>query len=43
MANTDVQEEASLLTFYHAIEKGAYLGTLAEPAVNASDRDEELY
>ena len=40
---TEMQEKASLIAFYYAIEKGANLGTLEKPAINASDRDENLY
>ena len=43
MADTERQELASITAFYYAIEKGANLGTLAEPAINLQDRDEELY
>ena len=43
MADTTRQELASITAFYYAIEKGANLGTLAEPAINLQDRDEELY
>ena len=43
MADTKRQEQASLVTFYYAIEKGANLGTLQEPAIGAVDRDEDLY
>ena len=43
MADTQRQEQASLVTFYYAIEKGANLGTMAEPAIGATDRDEDLY
>ena len=35
MADTKRQEQASLVTFYYAIEKGANLGTLQEPAIGA--------
>ena len=43
MADTERQELASITAFYYAIEKGANLGTLQEPAINLQDRDEELY
>lgn len=43
MADTQRQEQASLVTFYYAIERGANLGTMAEPAIGATDRDEDLY
>ena len=43
MADTTRQELASVTAFYYAIEKGANLGTLAEPAINLQDRDEDLY
>ena len=43
MADTKRQEQASLVTFYYAIEKGANLGTIQEPAIGAVDRDEDLY
>ena len=40
---TAKQEKASLVAFYYAIEKGANLGTLKEPATGAQARDEDLY
>ena len=40
---TAKQEKASLIAFYYAIEKGANLGTLKEPATGAQARDEDLY
>ena len=40
---TAKQEKASLITFYYAIEKGANLGTLENPATGAVARDEHLY
>ena len=43
MADTERQELAPVTAFYYAIEKGANLGTLTEPAINLQDRDEELY
>ena len=43
MADTKRQELASITAFYYAIEKGATLGTLQEPAVTLGSRDENLY
>ena len=40
-SNTEKQELASITTFYYGIEKGANLGTLAEPATGSSSRDED--
>ena len=40
---TAKQEKASLIAFYYAIEKGANLGTLENPATGAQARDEHLY
>ena len=37
MADTERQELASVTAFYYAIEKGAHLGTLTEPAINLQD------
>ena len=42
-SNTEKQELASITTFYYGIEKGANLGTLAEPATGSSSRDEDLF
>ena len=43
MADTTRQELASITTFYYAIGKQAYLGSLKEPAVERGRRDAELY
>tara|TARA_Y100001963_G_C6735520_1_gene426177 strand:+ start:69 stop:1472 length:1404 start_codon:yes stop_codon:yes gene_type:complete len=43
MADTTRQELASVTAFYYAIEKGATLGTLKEPATGPRARDEALY
>tara|TARA_R100000008_G_C3566409_1_gene159372 strand:- start:17 stop:1369 length:1353 start_codon:yes stop_codon:yes gene_type:complete len=44
MADTKVQEEASLTAFYYGISKGAKITTTkGEPATGLSERDEDLY
>ena len=40
---TEKQELGSITDFYYAIEKGANLGTIKEPAVTLGSRDEDLY
>ena len=40
---TEKQELGSITAFYYAIEKGANLGTIKEPAVTLGSRDEDLY
>ena len=40
---TEKQELGSITAFYYAIEKGAFLGTLKEPAIDIGSRDEDLY
>ena len=40
---TEKQELGSITAFYYAIEKGANLGTLQEPAITLGSRDEDLY
>ena len=40
---TEKQELGSITAFYYAIEKGANLGTIKEPAITLGSRDENLY
>ena len=43
MADTQLQEEASITAFYYAIEKGATITYKGQPATGLSVRDESLY
>ena len=43
MADTQLQEEASITAFYYAIEKGATITYRGQPATGLSVRDESLY
>ena len=40
MADTQLQEEASITAFYYAIEKGATITYKGQPATGLSVRDE---